>query len=191
MAFAQQGRGGNITLNTRAFFGQDYRPGSPPPWDGNGRVDINASGTVAGVITLPDTSFIQNGLTSFSQVLVDSSKLLANSCIVRRNRETGSTFFITGSGGLPYRPGDLPLAAFPMGEVRNVAADAVTDFGVSAQSNDGTDKRSSSSASSVSNPLPTSSASTPRPWKIGDPIVEPQGVYQLPNGELVMSRECP
>ncbi|UBF25599.1 hypothetical protein K9N68_29180 [Kovacikia minuta CCNUW1] len=29
-----------------------------------------------------------------------------------------------------------------------------------------------------------------RPWKPGDPIVEPQGVYQLPNGQLVMSREC-
>ena len=39
------------------------------------------------------------------------------------------------------------------------------------------------SGSSAANPLP-------RPWKIGDPIVEPQGVYQLANGELVMSREC-
>jgi large exoprotein involved in heme utilization and adhesion len=29
-----------------------------------------------------------------------------------------------------------------------------------------------------------------RPWQKGDPIVEPQGVYRLPNGKLVMSREC-
>ncbi|MEN9520088.1 MAG: hypothetical protein RLZZ381_2676, partial [Cyanobacteriota bacterium] len=29
-----------------------------------------------------------------------------------------------------------------------------------------------------------------RPWKKGDPIIEPTGVYRLPNGELVMSREC-
>jgi hypothetical protein len=27
-------------------------------------------------------------------------------------------------------------------------------------------------------------------WKPGDTIVEPQGVYPLPNGQLVMSREC-
>lgn len=27
-------------------------------------------------------------------------------------------------------------------------------------------------------------------WKRGDAIVEPQGVYQLPNGQLIMSREC-
>jgi large exoprotein involved in heme utilization and adhesion len=30
----------------------------------------------------------------------------------------------------------------------------------------------------------------PRPWKIGDPIVEPTGVYRLANGKRVLSREC-
>jgi filamentous hemagglutinin family protein len=29
-----------------------------------------------------------------------------------------------------------------------------------------------------------------RPWKLGDPIVEPQGFYKLADGRLVMSREC-
>ncbi|MGF1535310.1 MAG: hypothetical protein ACFB4J_02330 [Elainellaceae cyanobacterium] len=27
-------------------------------------------------------------------------------------------------------------------------------------------------------------------WQPGDSIVEPQGVYQLPNGELVLSHNC-
>ncbi|QLE41831.1 filamentous hemagglutinin N-terminal domain-containing protein [Nostoc sp. C052] len=31
---------------------------------------------------------------------------------------------------------------------------------------------------------------TPRPWKKGDPIIEPQGLYQLPNGQLILSRSC-
>ncbi|MEH1836728.1 MAG: filamentous hemagglutinin N-terminal domain-containing protein [Nostoc sp.] len=31
---------------------------------------------------------------------------------------------------------------------------------------------------------------TSRPWKKGDAIVEPTGVYRLSNGQLVMSREC-
>ncbi|MBD6617227.1 filamentous hemagglutinin N-terminal domain-containing protein [Komarekiella sp. 'clone 1'] len=31
---------------------------------------------------------------------------------------------------------------------------------------------------------------TSHPWKKGDPIVEPNGVYRLPNGQLIMSREC-
>lgn len=41
--------------------------------------------------------------------------------------------------------------------------------------------------------LSTYSTGTIQPttaWKPGDAIVEPQGVYQLPNGQLVMSREC-
>ncbi len=29
-----------------------------------------------------------------------------------------------------------------------------------------------------------------RPWKIGDPIVEPTGVYRLANGRHILSREC-
>ncbi|MEH2078845.1 MAG: filamentous hemagglutinin N-terminal domain-containing protein [Nostoc sp.] len=31
---------------------------------------------------------------------------------------------------------------------------------------------------------------TSRPWKKGDPIVEPQGLYRLDNGQLLLSREC-
>ena len=177
LAFARSGKGGDITLNTLAFFGQNYQP-SPPGTDpsfliGNGRVDVNASGGVSGIITLPDVSFLQNSLTEFPQIFTDTTQLLANSCIVRRGQQNGS-FTITGSGGLPQRPGDAPVSSFPTGEVKTVAPDAATDE---------TEKRSPQSVSSTSNPLP-------RPWKIGDPIVEPQGVYQLANGELVMSREC-
>ncbi|MEH2333111.1 S-layer family protein [Nostoc sp.] len=31
---------------------------------------------------------------------------------------------------------------------------------------------------------------TSRPWKKGDPIIEPTGVYRLNNGQLLLSREC-
>jgi filamentous hemagglutinin family protein len=31
---------------------------------------------------------------------------------------------------------------------------------------------------------------TSRPWKKGDPIIEPQGLYRLPNGQLILSRSC-
>ena len=36
----------------------------------------------------------------------------------------------------------------------------------------------------------TSQTQPEHPWQLGDPIVEPQGVYQLPDGRLVLSREC-
>ncbi|WP_321162529.1 hypothetical protein [Nostoc sp. KVJ3] len=29
-----------------------------------------------------------------------------------------------------------------------------------------------------------------RPWKKGDPIIEPTGLYRLNNGQLLLSREC-
>ncbi|MBW4695395.1 MAG: filamentous hemagglutinin N-terminal domain-containing protein [Lyngbya sp. HA4199-MV5] len=175
LSFASDGKGGNITFNTPAFFGQNYRPGSPPPFDGNNRVDINASGTVSGIITLPDVSFLQNSLTEFSQTFTDTTQLLANSCIVRGGQQNGS-FTITGSGGLPQRPGDAPVSPFPTGEVRTVPETSV-------QAPDGN--------TLTQDLAPTTQNSPDRPWEIGDPIVEPQGVYKLANGELVVSRECP
>lgn len=172
LSFARDGKGGNVTLKTPAFFGQNYRP-APPGTDpatleGNDRVDINASGAVSGVISLPDTTFIQNGLTQLPQNIIDTSRLLANSCIVRSHQQAG-TFFITGSGGLPEQPGDAPVSNYATGSVRSLPADQPRQ-----------------------NVKPGNASVAQRPqWQLGDPIVEPQGVYQLPNGQWVMSRECP
>ena len=155
LAFARDGKGGNVTLNTRAFFGQNYRPApfgiDPATLDGNDRVDINASGSLSsGTIVTPDTSFIQNSLNQLPKETIDTTKLLANTCIVRKDKPEG-TFYITGTGGLPTRPGDLPPSQYPTNTIVQTAD---------------------------------------RPWQKGDPIVEPQGFYQLTNGRLVMSREC-
>ncbi len=117
LAFARDGKGGNVTLNTRAFFGQNYRPAAfgtdPATLDGNDRVDINASGSLSsGTIVTPDTSFIQNSLNQLPKDAIDTTKLLANTCIVRKDKPEG-TFYITGTGGLPNRPGDPALSNYP------------------------------------------------------------------------------
>ncbi|NEP09120.1 MAG: filamentous hemagglutinin N-terminal domain-containing protein [Symploca sp. SIO2C1] len=168
LAFARDGRGGDITFNTPAFFGFRFTPApkgtDPATLDGNQRVDINASGAVDGVIILPDVTFIQNSLNELPENLIDPDTLLANSCIVR-SADSGGNFIITGPGGLPLRPGDATDSPYSTGTVLPVPSD-------NGQNN---------SSNSVTNP----------PWQIGDPIVEPTGVYRLPNGELVMSRECP
>jgi filamentous hemagglutinin family protein len=121
LAFARDGKGGNVTLNTRAFFGQNYRPAplgtNPASLDGNDRVDINASGSLAsGTITRPDTSFIQNSLNQLPTGAIDTTKLLANTCIVRKDKLEG-TFYITGTGGLPNRPGDLSPSQYPTNSI--------------------------------------------------------------------------
>ncbi|AUB43194.1 Large exoprotein involved in heme utilization or adhesion (plasmid) [Nostoc flagelliforme CCNUN1] len=160
------GKGGNITLDTRAFFGENYSPVSsrndpPNTLDGNNRVDVNATGAINGVITLPDVSFIQNSLNELPENQINTDSLLANSCIVRRNQPTKGSFTITGTGGLPQRPGDAQMSSFPTVDIETLPSDSTL---------------------STTNPN--------RPWQKGDPIVEPQGVYRLSNGELVMSREC-
>jgi len=165
LAFARDGRGGDITLNTPAFFGENYRPApkgtDPDTLENNNQVDVNASGAVSGVIIEPDVSFIQNSLTELPENQIDTDSLLASSCIVRRNQPTRGSFTIIGTGGLPQRPGDAQMSTFPTVDVETLPSDGT-----------------------FSNTNPN------RPWQKGDPIVEPQGVYRLPHGKLVMSREC-
>ncbi|MBW4691230.1 MAG: filamentous hemagglutinin N-terminal domain-containing protein [Lyngbya sp. HA4199-MV5] len=117
------------------------------------------------VITALNTSVIENNLAELAQQFIDPNTLLANSCIVRnreKKRESGGVFQITGSGGLPVRPGDAPTASFPTGDVRSLPEAGSRESGVGSS----------------------------RAWQPGDPIAEPQGIYRLANGKLVMSREC-
>jgi filamentous hemagglutinin family protein len=123
LAFAKDGNGGNVKLNTRAFFGQNYRPApfstDPATLEGNDRVDINASGSLSsGTITRPDTSFIPNSLNQLPKDTIDTTKLLANTCIVRKDKPEG-TFYITGTGGLPNRPGDLSPSQYSTNTIQN------------------------------------------------------------------------
>lgn len=115
LAFARDGKGGNIFLITPAFFGENYQPAprgtDPETLDLNGRVDINASGAVNGLIRTPDVSFIDNNLSDLPDDLADSGTLLSRSCLVANSGSKGQ-FLITGSGGLPVRPGDIPISYY-------------------------------------------------------------------------------
>lgn len=96
--------GGNITL-TR-FFSEPIPPGSAEEFDGNGQVDLNASGAIAsGTITTADTSFLQNSLAALPEGLINTEELIANSCIAR-NEDGSGTFVITGGEGRPEQPGN-------------------------------------------------------------------------------------
>ncbi len=168
-SFAGDGKGGDITFNTEAFFSKPlYRPtptnsnaNALTELDNNNRVDVNASGTVSGTIAgIPDTTFIQDNLTELPDNQIDTNALVASSCIVRNNQQSG-TFFVTGAGGLPQNPSDAPLSNYSTGSVQSIPIS--------------------------SEKLPSSATQT---WKIGDPVVEPSGAYQLPNGQILLSREC-
>ena len=163
LAFAPEGQGGDINFNTRAVFSDALYTARETIPDSNSlqsivnnsRPDINATGTISGnIIGVPDISSIQNGLTDLQANPIDTTVLIANSCIARSPRQEG-TFIITGTGGLPTRPGELKASNYPTGDVQSVSNNNVASA-----------------------------------WKKGNAIVEPQGVYRLANGDMVMSREC-
>jgi large exoprotein involved in heme utilization and adhesion len=154
LAFSADGQGGNITLNTPGFFGENYQPAlseAENDLNGNDRVDLNASGRISsGRISLPDISFIENNLSELADNLVNPETLVANSCIDRSETDSG-TFRFTGSDRLPQTPTESTTTLYPSGTVQPI-------------------------------PLTTASESTF--------ITEPQAIYQLPDGRLVMSRGC-
>ncbi|MDJ0596645.1 MAG: hypothetical protein QNJ72_42870, partial [Pleurocapsa sp. MO_226.B13] len=157
-AFAADGRGGNITLDTPAFFAENFTLNSleanPEILENNSRADLNATGAVSGAVSIPDVSFIQNSLTELPDNSINTDELVANSCVAPVGNRRQGRFIITGGDSLPLRPGNADLSDFSTGEVRSVP-------------------------------------NNNRGWQPGDPIIEPQGMYRLTNGKLVLSRECP
>ena len=158
-ANAFTGSGGRVNITAQGIFGLQFRPNRTP------FSDITASSTfgISGIVTLNTPNVDPSrGLAQLPTSLIDTNRILANSCIVR-DTAAGGTFIVTGTGGLPVRPGDAPLPAFPTGEVRGIEESQV---------------RSQSSQPSSSAPSPSS-------------IMEAQGFYKLPDGQVILSWECP
>ncbi|NJK58639.1 MAG: S-layer family protein [Pleurocapsa sp. SU_5_0] len=124
-AFAADGQGGNITLDTPAYFAENFTLNSltsnPDSLENNSRADINATGAVSsGAVDIPDVSSIQNSLTELPNNSLNTDELVANSCVVPVGDRKEGKFIITGVESLPVRPGDGIPSKFPTGEVRSV-----------------------------------------------------------------------
>jgi filamentous hemagglutinin family protein len=126
LAFARDGKGGNISLFTQALLTRTYKPSDPASnletLDTNGFVDINATGRTSGIITLPELNPLQNNRTETTPTLIDTDQVLSRSCLTR-NPKTGK-FVITGAGGIPSNPGDPPLSTYstlPVGSETSIA----------------------------------------------------------------------
>jgi filamentous hemagglutinin family protein len=157
-ANAFTGKGGNVNITSRGIFGIEPRTQETNQSDITASSELGVTGNIN--LNSPDNSAIQNNLGKLPQTAIDTNALIANSCIARRNQQQNGSFFITGSGGLPVRPGDASLPSYSTGDVQPIPTEATT--------------------------LPTQT----RPWQIGDRVIEPTGVYELPNGKLVLGKEC-
>lgn len=171
LAFAPEGSGGNIEFNTRAFLSDPlYRPTSQTAdplreeelnqLDGNNRVDVNASGSI--------NSGIISGIPDIS--------FLQNSLIELPENLIDSETLVANS-------------CVVRSKERNGTFFITGSGGLPLRPDD--PLPSSYPAVNVQSvPNDTSAKKPRRPWKIGDPIVEPKGVYRLDNGQSILSREC-
>ncbi|MBE9193163.1 filamentous hemagglutinin N-terminal domain-containing protein [Gloeocapsopsis crepidinum LEGE 06123] len=163
LASAPEGQGGNITLNTPVFFGFGYRPG-------NSETDYAI-------------------LDGNNRVDVNATGAIASG-----NITTPDTTFVQNSLT------ELPANVIDTGTL--VANSCIARSSDRQQGNfiitgnGGLPTRpgditASSYPTGTVRSIPSDRAiDASRPWQIGDPIVEPQGAYRLPNGQLILSREC-
>ncbi|MEM8807007.1 MAG: filamentous hemagglutinin N-terminal domain-containing protein [Cyanobacteria bacterium P01_G01_bin.38] len=153
IARSQGGNGGNITLAT--LFSDTNPPDNQEPFDGDGKIDINADGQLSsGNIVISDTSFVQSNLVELSDSLINVESLVASSCIARSD-EQGGALVISSSDSLPEQP---------LTTTTNYTTGTVNTIDIPA-------------------------TETPA-WQLGEAVVEPQAVYQLPDGRLIMSQQC-
>jgi large exoprotein involved in heme utilization and adhesion len=100
-ANALNNRGGNVSINAQGIFGTEFRPQLTP------NSDITATGAegLNGVVQIntPDVD-PSSGLVELPTTVVDVEGLVArNFCAAK---QAGSSFKVTGRGGLPASPND-------------------------------------------------------------------------------------
>jgi filamentous hemagglutinin family protein len=115
-ANAFTGSGGRVNITAQGIYGLQFRPQLTPFSDATASSTFGLSGTVTVDTPNIDPS---RGLTELPDNLIETNRILASSCLARRPDGRG-TFYITGNGGLPQRPGDPPTPWFSTGEVQSI-----------------------------------------------------------------------
>jgi filamentous hemagglutinin family protein len=183
LANAQFGEGGNISIKAPVFVADLFaNVGRNPGKDfsrfrGNDRVDISSSSSfgVNGTVQIPDTSFIQNSLSTLDSTFINAEAIVAGSCLARRNAEQGS-FVVTGTGGLARSPYAQISGRYNTLNIQGVdgSSPSAPDANELKQSKTPTRDRAPDTASPYVS------------WKPGDPIQEARGFMTTPDGRVVI-----
>ncbi|MBW4613532.1 MAG: S-layer family protein [Desmonostoc vinosum HA7617-LM4] len=163
LAFAPEGQGGNITFNTRVLFSDSLF---------NPRQTLTNSNSLQSLNNNSSSDINASGAISGNIIGVPDISFIQNSLTELQNNLIDTNALIANSC----------IARSSKQE----GAFTITGIG-SLPSRPGEAVASSYHTGDVQN---VTNSSIPSSWKKGDPIVEPQGVYRLATGELVMSREC-
>ena len=157
----------------------------PSTLRGNNRVDISGSNRfgASGKVTIPDLTFLISALNPLANNFVPADRIVAGSCVARRNVEQGS-FTVTGLGGLPRTPFDVMGGRYDVARVRSLSGNPAQ----TQQPEEGRRTAEQPTPTSAATEEMTSSNTGNRiaAWKPGDPIQEAQGMVTLPDGRVVL-----
>jgi filamentous hemagglutinin family protein len=123
-ANAENSFGGRVIVNAQGIFGTQFRE-QPTQFS-----DITASSALGarfnGIVQLNTPDIDPNrSLVALPANIIDTSGLIANSCIGRSNRREGK-FIITGNGGLPVTPDDPAIAPYQTYQIPTVQSASIS-----------------------------------------------------------------
>ena len=162
LSFSADGKGGDINFNTAAFFSNPLYKPTPPIRDRQALNQLNTN----------------------EQVDVNASGTVSGTIAGIPD----TTFIQDSLTELPENQIDTNVLVASSCIVRNNQQNGtffVTGAGGLPQNP--SDAPLSNYSTGKVQSIPSSATQI---WKIGDPIVEPSGAYQLPNGQILLSREC-
>lgn len=157
-ANAFEGRGGNIQITTQGLFR------SP-----DSTISASSKLGINGTVSIQTLGFdVSNTITPLQNNLISPEQIVAGSCLARRNAER-SSFVVTGSGSLPVNPySEIEEWEIPSSQSQSTLLDSV---------------QPENNYQGTRSPLTTPS---PKKWKLGDPIIEAQGIVRLSDGRVLL-----
>ncbi len=163
LAFAPEGQGGNITFNTRALFSDSLYNPTQTLADRNSLQSLNNNNR---------SDINATGVISGNIIGVPDITFIQNSLTELQDNPIDTNALIANSciARSPKQEGTFLITG--VGGLRSRPGDASASTYPTGD------------VQNVANDSVTSQ------WKKGDLIIEPEGVYRLANGQLVMSREC-
>ncbi|RCJ18695.1 hypothetical protein A6S26_28345 [Nostoc sp. ATCC 43529] len=164
LAFATDGRGGDITFNTQAFLSSPlYRPQAQTGNRVNLRTELEGNNRA---------DINASGAISGNIIGVPDITFIQNSFTELQDNPIDTNALIANSCIARSRKQEGTFLITGVGGLPtrpgNASASSYPTDDIQNVSND----------------------SANRHWKKGDSIIEPQGIYRLGNGDLIMSREC-
>jgi filamentous hemagglutinin family protein len=168
IANAFQGNGGRVNITTQGLFGIEFRPQRTPLND----ITVSSIYGIAGIaeINTPGVD-PSRGLAELPTDVVDASQQIDRRCTPSAGSSQGSSFTITGRGGLPPSPNEVLQGEFVM--VDWVTLDPTSDKG----------SRKDNSMNSTASTSPTA------PHR--STLTEAQSWMYGANGEVILTATAP